>query len=111
MGIWNEFKSAGRDMYGIPDGTSAVRFLATLPADTVKYVRGEAVSAAYSARRTKGLQQVMNYQQMGGATREMTEKRRGGKLPRDYYRTRSAAHQALRDFPEIRGWIDVAAIG
>lgn len=108
--FWNEFKKAGRDMYGIPEGTSAVRFLASLPVDAVKYVRGEAVSAAYSAKRTQGLQAVMNYQQMGGDTRERVEKDRGGELPRDYHQTRRAAHKALQDFPEIKSWIDPNAI-
>lgn len=114
MGLWSEFRSeykkAGRDMYGIPEGVSAARFLATLPRDTVRYVKGEAVSAAYSARRTKGLQAVMNFQQMGGESRRHIEARRGGKLPRDYHKVRDAAHQALEDFPEIRDWIDPNAI-
>lgn len=110
MGFWSDFKKAGRDMYGIPEGMTAARFIASLPVDYVKYVRGEAVSAAYSARRTKGLQAVMNYQQMGGASREYAEKSRGGELPKDYYATRDAAHQALVDFPEIKDWIDESAI-
>jgi len=110
MGFWSEFKKAGRDMYRIPEGTTATRFLASLPKDYVQYVRGEAVSAAYSARRTKGLQAVMDFQQMGGATRERLEESRGGELPRDYHKTKAAAHKALDDFPEIKAWIDLNAI-
>lgn len=110
MGFWDDFKRAGRQMYGIPDGVSAARFIASLPSDCVKYVRGEAVSAAYSAKRTKGLQAVMDYQHMGGDSRERTEKARGGELPRKYYETRAAANQALRDFPEISDWIQPDAL-
>lgn len=108
--FWNEFKKAGREMYRIPEGTTAIRFLASLPKDYVEYVRGEKVSAAYSSRRTKGLQAVMNYQGMGGDTRERLEKKRDGELPRNYYETRAAAHKALQDFPEINDWIDPNAI-
>lgn len=110
MGVWKEFKQAGRQMYGIPDGVTAAQFLRSLPREAVDYVRGEAVSAAYSAKRTKGLQAVMDYQQMGGATREALCKRRGEKLPTNYYLVRMAAHHALEDFPEINGWIDPNAI-
>lgn len=108
--FWSEFKKAGRDMYQIPEGISAARFLASLPRDCVKYVRGEAVSAAYSARRTKGLQAVMDFQHMGGATREYLEQRRGGELPKGYHQAKHAAHQALEDFPEIREWINPDSI-
>lgn len=52
----------------------------------------------------------MDYQQMGGQTREYIEKRRGGEVPKGYYQARDAAHQALEDFPEIRNWIDVDRI-
>lgn len=111
MGVWSEFKKAGRQMYGIPDGVSAAKFMATLPADCVRYVKGEAVSAAYQARRTRALQSVMDYQQMGGATREQIAKSRGEKLPTNYYLNRADAHRALEDFPEIAGWIDTNGIG
>lgn len=110
MGFWKEFKQTGRDMYGIPEGMSAARFLATLPRDTVRYVKGEAVSAAYQARRTKGLQAVMDFQQMGGQSRAELCRRRGEKLPRNYHLVKMAAHQALEDFPEIKQWIDPHAI-
>lgn len=108
--FWNEFKRAGREMYQIPEGVSAARFIASLPADYVKHVRGEAVSAAYSAKRTKALQRVMDFQAMGGASRERIENDRGGDLPRGYFEAKSDAHQALEDFPEIRAWINEDAI-
>ncbi len=111
MGFWKEFAAEGRKMYGIPEGTTAVRFLASMPREFTQYVRGEAVSAAYSARRTKGLQAIMDFQQMGGATREQLERSRGGKLPADYHKTKDAAHQALVDFPELGEWINLDSIG
>lgn len=110
MGLWKEFKRAGREMYKIPDGVSAARFLSSLPKEYVEYVRGEAVSAAYQRRRTAGLQAVMDFQQMGGMSRKELCERRGEKLPRNYHLVRMAAHQALSDFPEIRDWIDENAI-
>lgn len=108
--FWNAWKKAGREMYRIPDGVTAGKFLASLPKDYVEYVRGEKVSAAYSARRTKGLQAVMDFQQMGGETRKRLAEERGEKLPRNYYLTRMDAHHALEDFPEINNWIDPNAI-
>lgn len=104
--FWQAFKNAGREMYQIPEGVSAAKFIASLPADYVKHARGEAVSAAYSARRTKGLQSVMNYLSMGGDRRMAVEDARGGDLPVGYHAERIAAHKALSDFPEIRDWID-----
>lgn len=110
MGFWTEFKKAGRQMYQIPDGVTAGKFLASLPRDYVTHVRGEAVSAAYSARRTRGLQAVMDFQQMGGESRKRLAEERGEKLPRNYFLTRMEAHHALEDFPEINNWIDPDAI-
>lgn len=108
--FWKEFKQAGREMYGIPEGVSATRFVASLPKDYVTHVRGEAVSKAYAARRLKGLQAIMDFQHMGGATREHLEARRGGELPRNYHATKQAAHDALQEFPELNTWIDPNAI-
>lgn len=108
--IWDDFKRTGREMYGIPEGTTAARFVASLPGDYVRHTRTEAVSRAYSKRRTAGLQAIMNYQHMGGDTREAIAAREGGELPYGYYETREAAHNALEDFPELRQWIDLDAI-
>jgi hypothetical protein len=99
--FWQAFKKAGREMYQIPEGVSATRFIASLPAGYLKDARGRAVSEAYSARRTKGLQAVMNYQHMRGD---------GSVAPSDVMRAREAAHQALEDFPEMRAWIDPNAV-
>lgn len=110
MGFWNDFKQTGREMYGIPDGETAGKFLASLPVDYVRHTRKEAVSSAYSARRTKGLQAVMNFQYMGGENRAARAARYGEELPDGYDTARDAAHQALEDFPELKNWIDPSSL-
>lgn len=110
MGLWSEMKAQARKDLGVPEGRSAVGWMASLFPGAVKYMREEKVSAAYSARRTKGLQSIANYQFMGGDSRERIERARGGKLPKDYFETREAARKALRDFPEVRDWLAPGAL-